>query len=81
MFASLGRREDYSFGCFGCCVVNVFVVSEFNIIVLYSAGSRMKSKLSMRLFDLRVACACMSEVYMLKSVGEKTPPCGTPVLN
>ena len=23
----------------------------------------------------------MSEVYMLKSVGKRTPPCGTPVLN
>ena len=23
----------------------------------------------------------MPEVYMLKSVGERTPPCGTPVLN
>ena len=23
----------------------------------------------------------MSEVYMLKSVGERTPLCGTPVLN
>ena len=22
-----------------------------------------------------------SEVYMLNSVGERTPPCGTPVLN
>ena len=23
----------------------------------------------------------MSAVYMLNSVGERTPPCGTPVLN
>ena len=23
----------------------------------------------------------MSEVYMLNRVGERTPPCGTPVLN
>ena len=23
----------------------------------------------------------MSEVYMLKSMGERTPPCGTPDLN
>lgn len=23
----------------------------------------------------------MSEVYMLKSIGESTPPCGTPDLN
>ena len=28
-------------------------------------------------------CSCrgMSAVYMLNSVGERTPPCGTPVLN
>ena len=26
-------------------------------------------------------CGGMSAVYMLKSVGERTPPCGTPVLN
>ena len=27
------------------------------------------------------ACVGMSDVYMLKSLGDKTPPYGTPVLN
>ena len=34
-FAPFGQKKSfeycYSFGCFGCCVVNVFVVSEFRI--------------------------------------------------
>ena len=29
----------------------------------------------------RVVGGGMSAVYMLNSVGERTPPCGTPVLN
>ena len=33
-----------------------------------------------------MCCVClggggMCELYMLKNVGERTPPCGTPVLN
>ena len=26
-------------------------------------------------------CVAVSDVYMLISVGDRTPPCGTPVLN
>ena len=33
-------------------------------------------------YEVRYSGACgMSDVYMLKSVGERTPPCETPVLN
>ena len=33
---------------------------------------------------MSISGACgvgVSDVYMLKSVGDRTPPCGTPVLN
>ena len=68
MFTCVHTWMLYKYGC-RC----VFAVFKFLCVV----------KVVMS-FAYVMSCVCgggMSEVYVLKSVGERTPPCGMPDLN
>ena len=91
LYVSYGSKVMPStFGCVAMRSAVLFILRSRSL--LYSTGTGVKrvqvilSVLSVRSFSFVQAatlCRCggMSAVYMLNSVGERTPPCRTPVLN